>query len=301
MSYVLTLVASRPDKPVTESHIEDVTKSLRRADIVPTCAPVWLQPERAVDLGITEQPEHHVIMRIRDDLNGDKIDVLSTALKARRKKLLMADMDSTIVQGETLDDLAECAGIKDRISAITAKAMNGELDFRAALRERVKLLQGLEEIALEKTLRATKFSPGAEAMVKTMARHECKCILISGGFTVFTQYAGKRMGFHANHGNTLEIANGQLTGKVLEPILDKYAKVDFLKHYIHELRIKPEQCMAIGDGANDIPMLQMAGLGIGYKPKPAVAQEVYNVIKHGDLTAALFAQGYSRAHFIKGL
>jgi phosphoserine phosphatase len=202
-------------------------------------------------------------------------------------------MDSTIVKGETLDDLAEFAQVQEEVAEITHLAMNGKLDFHQAIRERVKLLKGLEASALRKTLEKTQISPGAQKLIRVMREHGAICILVSGGFTFFTSHFSKTLGFHMHHGNEIEIEDGKLTGKVIEPILDKYAKLELMKEYIQKSKITAHKSMAIGDGANDLPMLKAAGLGIGYRCKDVVAKEIPNIILHGDLSAALYAQGYT--------
>ena len=232
-------------------------------------------------------------------MKKDRIDFFITKNEARQKKLLLADMDSTIAEGETLDDLAEHAGLKDKIAAITALAMEGKLNFHQAIRERVGLLKGLSTNALTETLAKTKLNPGAEIFVRTMRAHGATCVLVSGGFKFFTAAIADRAGFEFNHGNELGIEDDKLTGKVIDPILDKYAKVDFLKNYMKNNTLSPEDCLTIGDGANDLPMLKMAGLGIGYHPKDAVKAEIGNCILYGDLTAALYAQGYTSTYFKK--
>ena len=171
--------------------------------------------------------------------------------------------------------------------------MRGELDFPQALRERVALLRGLPESAVQKTLAETELNPGAAAFVQVMKKNGATCVLVSGGFTLFTGAFAQKAGFDRHHGNLLQLEEGVLTGKVGEPILDKDSKVAFLQQYRDELGLKPEDVLAIGDGANDLPMLQMAGLGIGYHPKPLLEESLDNCIIHGDLTAALYAQGYT--------
>ena len=170
--------------------------------------------------------------------------------------------------------------------------MNDELDFESAVRERVGLLKDLPEEFVQKTLEATQFSPGALKLIKNLKNHGVFCVLVSGGFTCFTGPIGQKAGFNMNHGNILEMENGALTGKVQEPILNKYAKVEYLDKYVQELTITIQDTITGGDGANDLPMLQKAGMGVGYKPKPVVAREIDNVIIHGDLSALLYAQGY---------
>lgn len=236
--------------------------------------------------------------RLREFLADSQIDIFITPIKNRRKKVMLADMDSTIVTGETLDDLAEHAGIKDQVAEITARAMNGELDFHAAIEKRVRLLKGLPQAALEKTLENMTYSPGAASLVKTLREGGAHCVLVSGGFTFFTGAVARELGFINHHGNELDIADDVLTGHVKKPILDKDSKVQFLRQYADLYNLSLEHCMAIGDGANDIPMLKAAGLGIGYKPKEAVAKEIENLIIYGDLSAALYVQGYAHDDII---
>ncbi|MCE7886644.1 MAG: phosphoserine phosphatase SerB [Alphaproteobacteria bacterium PRO2] len=294
MSTILTLVSSSPDKPVAGRHIGEVSRLLDNHNIMFTCAPVWLAPGKAVDLGVSDAPHSAAMTHITDFLDKTAIDIFISDPDRRRKKLLLADMDSTIVDAETLDELADYAGLKEKIAAITALAMEGKLDFNAALRERVGLLKDLNIEAMQKTLERMKLNPGAESLIRTMKKGGAKCVLVSGGFTFFTGAIAKQTGFDTHHGNTLEIHNDKLTGKVIDPILDKFSKADFLRTYVRDMKIKPEDVMAIGDGANDIPMLKAAGLGVGYKPKDAVKKEIDNLIIHGDLTAALYAQGYTK-------
>ena len=293
MAHILTLAASDAQRSVSDAHIQRLKDHLIQNGIDMTHKPGWLAAGKAVDLFISKPLSYNDLNQIRPLLDPDKIDVFSTPVQNRRKRLLLADMDSTIVTGETLDELAGFAGLKDKISAITVRAMEGQLNFKDALRERVALLKGLDASALENVLGDIKLSAGAETLINTMRAEGCTCVLVSGGFTVFTSAVAEKLGFDHHHGNELEITGGALTGKVIEPILDKNAKVGFLEHYMRKLGLTAADCLTIGDGANDIPMLKAAGLGIGYKPKDAVAREIPNIIRHGDLTAALYAQGYS--------
>ncbi len=298
MTHILTLVASSPDKPLLKSHIKEAVKTLGFYNIENLNAPMWLSKDKALDQAISRALSGSALSHLREIMDEEKIDIFVTRAKNRRKKLLLADMDSTIVEGETLDDLAEFAGIKDQIAAITIRAMEGELDFHEALHERVGLLKGLEEHSLKETLEKLTLNPGAEILVGTMSKHGARCVLVSGGFTFFTGAVARRVGFAHHHGNVLGIEEGRLNGQVQDPILDKHAKVDFLKHYMDKHALEADLSMTIGDGANDIPMLKMAGLGVGYQPKQAVAEAVPNLIIHGDLSTALYAQGYKDKDFL---
>lgn len=290
MSFVLTLVAS--DKKLTPAHLAGMERFLDAQGIGLTGQPVWLAPHKAADIPMTSCLNKQQMRLLWDALAADRIDVFCQPVKDRKKKLLLADMDSTIVTGETLDELAGHAGLKDKIAAITDKAMKGELDFIGALRERVGLLKGLPADTLQKTLQETAISPGAEKLVGAMRKEGAVCILVSGGFTFFTSAIAGKLGFTQHHGNTLGIADGKLTGTVGEPILDKNAKLNYLYHYKRHLQIEDGQTMAIGDGANDLPMLLAAGMGIGYRPKGVLRDSLQNCLFYADLSALLFAQGY---------
>lgn len=290
MVFVVTLCAANYD--LTIGHIAETETLLQDRGLTRAGKPVWLGKNMAADIPFTDRPNSLHIQELRAFLNDSAIDVFITPLQNRRKKLLIADMDSTIVKGETLDELAAHAGIKDKIAPITERAMRGELDFKEALRERVALLKNLPEQALQNTLAQTELNPGAEIFIDTMKQMGTTCVLVSGGFTQFTEKFSKQAGFDHHHGNILQIENGKMTGEVKEPILDKDSKVSFLQQYMKELNLKEDDVLAIGDGANDLPMLQMAGLGIGYHPKPLLKESLDNCILHGDLRAALFAQGF---------
>lgn len=293
MSHVLTLVSSTPDKPLTDSHIKEVLGIAAYYNLEKTGKPVWLSKKKAADIPLSDKPGIALSAHLRETLDPAKIDLFVTDAENRRKKLLLADMDSTIVQGETLDELAAHAGLQDKISEITQAAMEGKLDFQAALRERVALLKGLGMEALERTLEETRLNEGAGTLVKVMAGAGATCVLVSGGFTFFTGPIAEKAGFHHHHGNILETDGKALSGTVTEPILDRHAKVDFLNRYSADLGLEKYDTLTIGDGANDIPMLKSAGLGIGYRPKNAVAEAIGNLIVYGDLRAALYAQGYT--------
>jgi phosphoserine phosphatase len=217
----------------------------------------------------------------------------------RRKRLFVADMDSTIIGCECLDELADFAGLKTEIAAITERAMRGEIPFEGALRERVGMLKGLGLDALQKTYdQRVRLNPGAETLVRTMAAEGTRCVLVSGGFTFFTSRVAQAAGFHANRANTLGEANGALTGLVGEPILGKAAKLTALQEEAAALGIGLESTLAIGDGANDLAMIEAAGLGVAYRAKPIVAAEADCKIDHTDLTTLLYFQGYREDEFV---
>jgi len=217
----------------------------------------------------------------------------------RRKRLLVADMDSTIINVECLDELADFAGKKAEIAAITERAMRGELEFEGALRERVGMLKGLSTAALQQAYEErVRLNPGARTLVRTMAAHGARCVLVSGGFTFFTSRVAEAAGFHANRANTLLEADGALTGGVGEPILGREAKLAALKEEAAALGAPLSEALAIGDGANDLAMIEAAGLGVAYRAKPIVAAQADAKVDHADLTALLHFQGYTADEFV---
>lgn len=292
MDHVLTLVAPRGGlSPAILHATRDALAALGAAGGTPD----WLSPEEAADLPFTGLAPAQADAAARAALTGAAVDVIAQAAEGRRKRLLIADMDSTIVTTETLDELAGQAGIKDRIAAITKRAMNGELDFEGALRERVGMLKGLPVEAMERTWAETELMPGAKVLVATMRAHGARCALVSGGFTFFTGRVAALVGFHEHHSNTLLEADGRLTGHVADPILGRNAKLATLKRLAAEEGIGLEATLAVGDGANDLDMIQAAGLGVAFRAKPVVAAAARARVEHGDLRALLFAQGYRAA------
>lgn len=291
MDNVLTLIAGHGVDGLDSSLVFEVRGALRAMG-AEVGAARWLSPERACDLdfsGLDTGVADALATRI---LEGWAVDVVAQPAKGRRKRLLVADMDSTMVTGETLDELADFAGLKDRISAITARAMNGEIGFEAALRERVGLLKGLSEDCLAKTWDRIEFTPGAHALVRTMKKHGATAVLVSGGFKFFTAKVRDACGFDRDIANDLIIADGMLTGQVGDTIIGREAKLATLNGFAAELGITPAQAVAVGDGANDLDMLRAAGLGVAFHAKPVVAAEARVRIDHGDLTALIYAQGY---------
>ena len=293
MPLVLVLVGS--SIPLSISHIALVEETLENQKIVRMGAPMWIEQHKAAQMVIANKPNPDQIRELRGRLNQYRVDIFFVPADNRRKKLLMADMDSTIVTSETLDDIAAKAGLGEQVKPITERAMRGELDFEAALRERVSLLAGQPETLLHDVLAETELSLGAEALTATMRHMDAHCVLVSGGFTFFTSVIAARAGFDHHHGNTLEIEDGKLSGKVIPPVLGKDAKLDFLREYRKRYELEPDDVIAVGDGANDLPMLLEAGLGVGYKPKPLLLEAFDNCIIYGDLSALLYIQGYKMA------
>ena len=236
---------------------------------------------------------------LRAPMAGQQLDWCLQPLEGRRKRLLVADMDSTIINVECLDEIADFAGLKAEISAITERAMRGELAFEGALRERVGMLKGLPVAALQKAYdERVRLNPGARTLVRTMAANGARCVLVSGGFSFFTGRVAQAAGFHAHHANTLGEADGKLTGLVEEPILGREAKLATLKAEAAIKGVPLAAAVALGDGANDLAMIEAAGLGVAYHAKPVVAAQADARIEHADLTALLYFQGYQQGDFV---
>jgi len=255
-----------------------------------------LSPGHAFDLPV---PEAAALMLARSRAEKLPLDINLVAAEKRRKRLLVADMDSTIINVECLDELADMAGLKPQIAAITERAMRGELEFEAALKERVGMLKGLKLDALERTYtERVGLNPGAKSLLATMRAHGAHTMLVSGGFGFFTRRVAEAAGFHAERGNTLLDDGVALTGEVGMPILGREAKLHALQEAVANLRIEFADSLAVGDGANDLAMIQKAGLGVAYHAKPVVAAAAGAAIQHNDLTALLYLQGYSDAEIV---
>lgn len=256
----------------------------------------WLEPAVAAEFDIPSVPDNR--WQVWEDLQGLRVDLIVQPTAGRKKRLLLADMDSTMIQQECIDELADEAGVGAHVAGITARAMNGELNFEAALRERVGLLKGLPEAVIERVYQdRITFMPGGKALLATMKAQGGYAALVSGGFTAFTARVAEALGFDENRANTLNAENGVLNGTVGLPILGKQAKLDALLEITARLGITPEDAMAVGDGANDLAMLNRAGAGVALHAKPSVAAQCDIRVNHGDLTALLFMQGYARAEF----
>ena len=258
---------------------------------------IWLSRDEAATFAIPQVPDNR--WTVWDDLQALGIDLVVQPTATRRKRMLLADMDSTMIRQECIDELAAEAGVGDRVAAITAKAMNGELDFDGALIERVGLLKGLPEAIIGHVLDTRiALMPGGRALVQTMKAKGGHAALVSGGFTAFTSRIAAQLGFDEHRANTLLVADGQLTGEVGRPILGRQAKVDALEEITARLGIAETDVIAVGDGANDLGMLGRAGTGVALHAKPSVQAECDVRINHGDLTALLFIQGYARSDFV---
>jgi phosphoserine phosphatase len=236
----------------------------------------------------------------REALENQPIDCIAQATDGRQKRMLITDMDSTVITVECIDEIADFAGVKEKVAGITERAMRGEIDFPAALAERVALLAGLPEATLMQVYdERVKFMPGARELVATMRANGAYTILVSGGFDFFTSRVRDALGFHADASNRLESMDGKLTGKVVPPILDKNSKLLTLMQTSSERQISLSDVMAAGDGANDVPMLLAAGMGVAYHAKPVVQSSVRARINHCDLTALLYAQGYREEEIVR--
>ena len=259
---------------------------------------ITLSEGHAFDLPIAN--EVAALTEARQRTEGFGLDINLVATAKRRKKLLLADMDSTIINVECLDELADMAGLKPQIAAITERAMRGELEFEAALIERVGMLKGLKLDTLERTYaERVRFNPGAKSLLATMRAHGAHTMLVSGGFGYFTRRVAEAAGFHAERGNTLLDDGTYLTGEVSTPILGRQAKLQALEEAVDTLKIEFSETLAVGDGANDLAMIQKAGMGVAYHAKPVVTAAAGAAIQHNDLTALLYLQGYSDSEIVK--
>ncbi len=297
MRFVATLIGPAPGA-LTETEAAAARRALSALG-ADAAAPEWLSEGEAADLVFNDLDPDQADAAIRRALDGAPIDCIAQPVESRRKRLLIADMESTIIEQEMLDEIADLKGIKPQIADITARAMNGEIDFVGALKERVALLAGLPESAIDGLLGRITFTPGAAALVRTMRAKGARTLLVSGGFTIFADRVAATLGFDLVSANVLEFAGPPdariLTGKVVPPIRDRADKLDQLTVQAGRHRIPLTETISVGDGANDVPMLLAAGLGVAFHAKPAVKQAVRARIDHAGLKALLYAQGYTAA------
>lgn len=286
--YVLTLIAP----PGTLPKLEALVSTAFASQIT---SQTTLAEGEAVDLWLRNMPEAAARAELAKRCEAARVDHVLQPAVAREKKLLISDMDSTMIEQECIDELADKVGLKAHVAAITERAMNGELDFKAALRERVALLKGLGEATLQEVFdRHITLMPGAKTLLATMKARGASTHLVSGGFTFFTGRVAQALGFDTHDANILGIEAGKLTGTVQEPILDKEAKLASLQHYAAQHQVPLAATMAVGDGANDLPMILASGLGVAYHAKPVVAAQAQASIRFCDLSALLFAQGIAK-------
>lgn len=317
-STILTLIAPEQSNILSETTIAPLIRDLKKISSASDKSlgdnvgnTIWLAANEAVDLHfkapLNEDEAERLKQALLNWIGNNPIDyalqeIINSAsgkVSPRRKKLLISDMDSTIIKEECIDEIAFMAGIKPRIAAITERAMRGEIEFNDALRERVGLLKGLETSALETVIsERLNISEGAGTLVKTMAANGAYCALVSGGFTFFTDRIAKLTGFHTTQANKLEIKESKLTGQVIPPILGSAAKKQALETYLREKGLSPDESLAVGDGANDLEMIRIAGLGVAYRAKPIVAAEAKAAVNHTSLTSLLYFQGYKKSEFV---
>jgi phosphoserine phosphatase len=302
----MTLVATLISNPAVSAL--DGTAIERARNVLPAAqAPTWLEPGVAADISFTATQQdietsgsRALVDRVRAALADAPIDIVVQRASGRRKKLFLADMDSTMIGEECVDELADYVGMKPHVAAITERAMRGEIEFAPALRERVALLAGLPASVVDEVIAdRIRLTPGARTVVATMRKHGAYSCLVTGGFTLFAQRIAGMIGFDESRANRLEVdADGKLTGTVAEPIFGREGKLASLIELRARLGVAPEETLAAGDGANDLAMIAAAGLGVAYHAKPKVAQAAAARIDHGDLTALLYLQGYRREEFV---
>ena len=290
MTHVLTLIANRAAGPLSPGLVTAMRDAVGGTLDV-------LSPGEAVDIACAAAPDPADMGAI---MGTAAVDAIVTAAEGRRKRLLVSDMDSTIVTSETVDEMAAHAGLQERVAAITARSMNGEIDFATALRERVAMLRGLGVPALAATWERTRIMPGAVELVATMRAHGAVTALVSGGFSYFTGRVSAQLGFHLHRANTLLDDGDTLLGTVSEPILDGAAKLATLRELAALHGLDLSETLAVGDGANDLAMIEAAGLGVAYHAKRVVAARARAQVRHADLRALLFAQGYPATAFVTG-
>jgi phosphoserine phosphatase len=288
--FIATVLANPAQRNLEGALLDSLRNAWGGGDVI------WLDQGVSAEFALPMMPENR--WQVWDDLQAMGLDLVVQAAQGRRKRMLLADMDSTMIQQECIDELADMAGVGAHVAGITARAMNGELDFEAALLERVALLRGLDAGVIAQVMaERITFMPGGAVLIATMKAHGGHAALVSGGFTAFTEQVAAALGFDEHRANTLLIADGKLTGDVGRPILGRQAKIEALEQISAGLGITESDVIAVGDGANDLGMLGRAGTGVALHAKPSVAAQCDVRINHGDLTALLYIQGYAKADF----
>ncbi|NMG41353.1 phosphoserine phosphatase SerB [Chelativorans sp. ZYF759] len=294
MPLVATLISSQAQRALSQPLADKAARAIgaTRHD--------WLAPEIACDLPVPGgMAKGEALAALNAALDGAPVDCVVQAADDRRRAILIADMDSTMIDQECIDELADMAGLKEHVAAITARAMNGEIEFEGALRERVALLAGLEAAVIDQVIaERITLAAGGRELVATMNAAGAFTLLVSGGFTTFTTRIAAMLGFREHQANVLIEAEGRLAGTVAEPILGRAAKAQALRAVSARLGLSPGDAIAVGDGANDLDMVQLAGTGVALHAKPSVASAAPHRIDHGDLTALLYMQGYRRDEFV---
>jgi len=293
--YVLTLIGNAESAPLQPLHIERVLQCLESP-----AETDWLAEKEACDLFINSHLSAEAITeKTRDVLAGFSIDAVCTLVEGRRKKLLISDMDSTVIDQECIDELADAIGIGSQIREITTAVIRGDISFSEALRKRLAMMKGMESKVLENVYeQRISLKTGARTLVQTMRHHGAFCILVSGGFTYFTSRIAAQLGFHDHQGNELIFNQGKLTGEARDPILGSSAKLNTLMSLCDEKSLSPADVLAVGDGANDIKMIQAAGLGVSFHDTGSLREQSDAVIDFADLTALLYIQGFRKSEFV---
>ncbi|MEM9706683.1 MAG: phosphoserine phosphatase SerB [Pseudomonadota bacterium] len=320
MQHVLILICKPTEPALTDADAVAIQNAIIDAGYLAD-APRTLQPGVAYDIAVSAAPVNALsagsvsapadgpdvlfanaltVTEIAGQILNDRpVDICLIEAANRRKKLLIADMDSTMIEQECIDELADYAGVREKVVGITERAMRGELDFEVALKERVRMLKGLSEETLGAAFRdRITFTPGGKTLIRTMSSLGAFTALVSGGFTFFTERVAGALGFSVHRANQLIVGDGRLTGDVLEPILGRAAKEASLTSFANAENISLSETLAVGDGANDLAMIKAAGLGVAFHAKPSVAEAASASISHGDLTALLFLQGISADEFV---
>jgi phosphoserine phosphatase len=296
MSHVATLISSPAKPAVTDAAVALAAKALPAAG-----KPLWLSKGIAAELPFDGGKGDLRALQesLRKQLAPARIDVVLQPTEGRRKRLYLSDMDSTVIGQECIDELADFVAMKPRVAEITERAMRGEIEFEPALRERVNFLKNLPVTVINDVIeKRITLTPGATTLVATMRKNGAHTCLVSGGFTQFTEKIAAMIGFDEQRGNSLSVEDGKITG-IVEPILGREAKLETLKELVARLKLRPEDTLVSGDGANDLPMLEAAGMGVAYRARPIVAEMAAARIDFGDLTALLYLQGYKRDDFVE--